>query len=162
MNKNSHKDYKEANNIMNSYPNNKRYTLAILQDVQREYGYIPREVMNSLSEYLGLPISKIFSISTFYKSLSLEIKGKFIIKVCDGTACHIRGSKTILEELQELLGIKPGETTEDGLFSMEIVNCLGACALAPVMAINGKYYGKMNKDKIKSIIDEYKGACINE
>lgn len=161
MNKDSHKDYKEAINIMRNYPNNKRYTLAILQDIQREYGYIPREVMNSLSNYLSLPISKIYSISTFYKSLSLEVKGKFIIKVCDGTACHIRGSNTILEGLQELLGIKPGETTKDGLFSMEIVNCLGACALAPVMVINGKYYGKMNKDKIISIIDEYKEACIN-
>src|SRR5690554_4435725 len=106
MNKDSHKNYNEAINIMKSYPNSKRYTLAILQDVQREYGYIPREVMNSLSEYLNLPISKIYSISTFCKSLSLEVKGKYIIKVCDGTACHIRGSKTILDEIQELLGIK--------------------------------------------------------
>jgi NADH-quinone oxidoreductase subunit E len=162
MNKDSHKNYNEAINIMKSYPNSKRYTLAILQDVQREYGYIPREVMNSLSEYLNLPISKIYSISTFYKSLSLEVKGKYIIKVCDGTACHIRDSKTILDEIQELLGIKPGDTTQDGLFSIEIVNCLGACALAPVMVINGKYYGKMNKEKIKSIIDEYKGALVNE
>ncbi|MBP1926177.1 NADH-quinone oxidoreductase subunit E [Sedimentibacter acidaminivorans] len=145
-------------NIIKNYPKEKRYTLAILQDIQKEFNYIPRDIMVSISEYLNLPLSDIYSIATFYKSLSLKPKGKYIIKVCNGTACHIRGSNKLIEEISEMLEILPGETTEDGLFSIEIVNCLGACALAPVMVINGKYYGDMNKEKVKAVIDEYKGA----
>lgn len=152
------KESMKSNEIIKKYPNEKRYTLAILQDIQKEFNYIPRNVMINISEYLDLPLSEIYSIATFYKSLSLKAKGKYIIKVCNGTACHIRGSNKLIEEISEMLDIVPGETTEDGLFSIEIVNCLGACALAPVMVINGKYYGDMNKEKVKAVIDEYKGA----
>jgi len=162
MNVESNIDVKKAIEIINKYPNEKRYTLAILQDVQKEFGFIPSEIMGVVSEYLSLPLSDIYSIATFYKALSLKAKGKNIIKVCNGTACHIRGSNKLMEEVTELLNISPGETTDDGLFSIEIVNCLGACALAPVMVINGKYYGSMTKEKAKTIIDEYKGASVNE
>ena len=162
MNVESNLDVKKAIEIINKYPNEKRYTLAILQDVQKEFGFIPSEIMGFVSEYLCLPLSDIYSIATFYKALSLKAKGKNIIKVCNGTACHIRGSNKLIEEVTEILNISPGETTEDGLFSIEIVNCLGACALAPVMVINGKYYGSMTKEKAKTIIDEYKGASVNE
>lgn len=158
MNVESNIDVKKAIEIINKYPNEKRYTLAILQDVQKEFGFIQSEIMGVVSEYLSLPLSDIYSIATFYKALSLKAKGKNIIKVCNGTACHIRGSNKLMEEVTELLNISPGETTEDGLFSIEIVNCLGACALAPVMVINGKYYGSMTKEKAKTIIDEYKGG----
>ncbi|HHV45362.1 MAG TPA: NADH-quinone oxidoreductase subunit NuoE [Tissierellia bacterium] len=147
--------------IIHGYPKEKRYTLAILQDIQKRNGFIPREAMEYLSQYLGLPVSNIYSIATFYKALSLKPKGKHIIKVCSGTACHIRGSGTIKEELLELLGIKPGETSEDGLFSVEVVNCLGACALAPVVVIDDKYYGNMTKDKVKSVIDQYKEERVH-
>lgn len=162
MNVESNIDVKEAIELINKYPNDKRYTLAILQDVQKEFGFIPSEIMGFISEYLNLPLSDIYSIATFYKALSLKAKGKNIIKVCNGTACHIRGSNKLIEVLTEILNISPGETTEDGLFSIEIVNCLGACALAPVMVINGKYYGSMTNEKAKTIIDEYKGASANE
>lgn len=162
MNTDSINGYKESIEILKKYPSEKRYTLAILQDVQKEYGFIPREVMGFVSEYLSLPISDIYSIATFYKALSLKAKGKYVIKVCNGTACHIRGSNTLIDEVTEVLGIKPGETTEDGLFSIEIVNCLGACALAPVMVVNEKYYGNMTKEKVKTVIDKYKGADTNE
>lgn len=162
MSTDSINDYKESMEILKKYPSEKRYTLAILQDIQREYGFIPREVMSYISEYLNLPITNIYSIATFYKALSLKAKGKYVIKVCNGTACHIRGSNTLIDEITEVLGIKPGETTEDGLFSIEIVNCLGACALAPVMVVNEKYYGNMTKEKVKTVIDEYKGAGTNE
>lgn len=147
--------------IIKEYPKDKRYTLAILQDVQREYGFVPRDVMCYVSEYLELPISNIYSITTFYKALSLKSKGKNIIKVCSGTACHIRGSESIKEEILDILGIKSGETTGDGMFSVEVVNCLGACALAPVMVINDKYYGNMTKEKVKAVIDEYKGVSMH-
>lgn len=151
-------DYNESLELLKKYPAEKRFTLAILQDVQNKYGFIPRETMNYISEYLNLPISDIYSMATFYKALSLNPKGKHIIKVCNGTACHIRGSNILIAELSEALNIKPGETTFDSLFSVEIVNCLGACALAPVMVIDGKYYGNMTKDKVEAILNEYREA----
>ncbi len=145
----------DAIDIIKNYPNEKRYTLAILQDIQREYGFVSRDNMESISEYLSLPLSQIYSMATFYKALSLKPKGKYTIKVCNGTACHIRGSQSIKEELMELLNIDSGETTEDGMFSIEVVNCIGACALAPVMLINDKYYGGLDKEKIHNIINTY-------
>ncbi|WP_232233070.1 MULTISPECIES: NADH-quinone oxidoreductase subunit NuoE [Sedimentibacter] len=151
-------DLKESYEILNKYPPEKRFTLAILQDVQKQYGFVPRETMNLIAEYLRLPVSEIYSMATFYKALSLKAKGKYIIKVCNGTACHIRGSNALMDEVAEVLDIIPGETTSDGLFSIEIVNCLGACALAPVMVIDDKYYGGMTKEKVKSVIEEYRRA----
>jgi len=141
---------------MEKYPREKRYTLAILQDIQKEYGYIPRDKMMEVSDYLEAPISEIYSLATFYKALSLKAKGKYIIKVCNGTACHIRNSVAILEELDKILGIGDGETTDDGLFSLEVVNCLGACALAPVMVVADKYYGGMTREKVSQVIDNYR------
>lgn len=144
--------------MFEKYPKEKRYTLSILQDLQKQYGYIPKDKLIELSEYMDLPLSKLYSMATFYKALSLKPKGKYIIKVCDGTACHIRSSKTILDEIKNTLGIKPGETTEDGKFSLETVNCLGSCAIAPVMVINDKYYGKMTASMVRQILKEYGGA----
>lgn len=148
--------------IIKKYPKEKRFTLAILQDIQREYSYIPREYMESIAEYLNAPISGVYSMATFYKALSLKPKGKFTIKVCNGTACHIRDSKFILDELLKVLEIQAGETTKDGLFSVEIVNCIGACALAPVILINDKYYGSMTKEKVKSVLESYREVSFNE
>ncbi|MGB4437965.1 MAG: NADH-quinone oxidoreductase subunit NuoE [Sedimentibacter sp.] len=155
-------DYIESNEILKKYPKEKRFTLAILQDVQKTYGFIPKETMNYIAEYLSLPMSDIYSMATFYKALSLKAKGKYIIKVCNGTACHIRGSNKLIEEVADELSIRPGETTSDGLFSIEIVNCLGACALAPVMVIDDKYYGTMTAEKVKSVINQYREAAVNE
>ena len=152
------KDYMESVELLIKYPQEKRFTLSILQDIQNKYGFIPRETLHYIAEYLNIPVSDIYSMATFYKALSLKPKGIHVIKVCNGTACHIRGSNILIDEIKELLNIKPGETTDDGLFSMEIVNCLGACALAPVMVIDSKYYGAMTKEKIKVVLDEYKEA----
>ncbi|NLN47764.1 MAG: NADH-quinone oxidoreductase subunit NuoE [Clostridiales bacterium] len=143
--------------LFENYPKEQRYTLSILQDLQKEYNYIPKEKLIELSEYLNVPISKLYSMATFYKALSLEPKGKNIIKVCDGTACHIRSSQTLLDEIENSLGIKPGETTKDGKFSLETVNCLGSCAIAPVMVINDKYYGKLTSKMVREILKEYGG-----
>ena len=144
--------------MFEKYPKEQRYTLSILQDLQKEYNYIPKEKLIELSEYLEIPLSKLYSMATFYKALSLTPKGENIIKVCDGTACHIRSSRSLLDEIQNILGIKPGETTKDGKFSLETVNCLGSCAIAPVMVINDKYYGKLASSMVREILKGYGGA----
>jgi NADH-quinone oxidoreductase subunit E len=146
----------ELSNVLNTYPNDRRYTLAILQDIQRAFRYIPREGLIAAAEYLGCGLSELYSMATFYKALSLKPKGKHIIKVCDGTACHIRGSVTMLDALKRRLGIEPGETTEDGFFTVETVNCLGACAIAPVMVVDEKYYPKVQPEVLASILQTYR------
>ena len=142
--------------IIHNYPAEQRYSLAIMQDMQRQFNYIPREGMEALAEYLGCALSVLYSMATFYKALSLKPKGKHIIKLCDGTACHIRGSLTLKEGITRALGIEDGETTEDGLFSLELVNCLGSCALAPVMVVDDVYYGKMTMEKLPEVIEQYR------
>ncbi|WP_461206777.1 NADH-quinone oxidoreductase subunit NuoE [Clostridium sp. DL1XJH146] len=150
----------DINNIIKKYPKEKRHSLAILQDIQKEYNYIPELALNAVADYLDMPLSKLYSMATFYKALSLKAKGKNIVTICDGTACHVRGSSPIMNELEKVLNIKIGETTEDGLFTLQTVGCLGACALAPVMMINDKYYGKMTPKKVSEIIDQYRGDKI--
>lgn len=154
------RDRDELLDIIHRFPRDRRYTLAILQDIQRVQGYLLKESLEYISEYLQMPLSQIYSMATFYKALSLKPKGRYIIKICNGTACHIRGSGILMDYMKEILGILPGETTGDGLFSLEVVNCLGACALAPVMVINGKYYGNMTKEHLMAIIQKYRGAGI--
>lgn len=128
----------------------------MMQDMQRRFNYIPREGMEALAEYLGCPLSSLYSMATFYRALSLKPKGRHIIKLCDGTACHIRGSVNLIGGVERELGIGAGETSEDGEFSLELVNCLGSCALAPVMVVDDKYYGKVTPDKVPEILDEYR------
>jgi len=152
------KDFTMTKIILNKYPKEQRFTLAMLQDIQKEYNYIPREALQMVSEYLMIPLSKLYALATFYKALSLKPKGKYIIKVCDGTACHIKSSPVILAEIEKVLNIKSGETTEDGLFSLETVNCLGSCALAPVMVVNEDYYGKVTPAMVRDILSHYGGG----
>ena len=142
--------------ILQAYPPEQRFSLAMLQDMQHKFNYIPREGMEALAAYLGCPLSSLYAMATFYKALSLKPKGRHIIKLCDGTACHIRGSTTLLDGVRRLLGINAGETSEDGLFSLELVNCLGSCALAPVMVVDGTYYGRVTLEKLPKILDQYR------
>lgn len=131
-----------------------------MQDMQRTYQYVPREGMAALAQYLDCPVSALYAMATFYKALSLVPKGEHIIKCCDGTACHIRGASTLIDGVKRELGIGPGETTEDGFFSFETVNCLGSCALAPVLVVDDVYYGKVTLEKLKEIIaDVRKGGA---
>lgn len=146
-----------AKEVIELHPKEQRYTLAIMQDIQRKYNYIPREALETLAEYLEVPLAKLYGMATFYKALSLTPKGENIIKVCDGTACHVAGSMVVLSELEKMLGIKPGETTEDMKFSISTVNCIGACALAPVMMINEKYYGNLTPKMVQEILEKYRG-----
>ena len=142
--------------ILLRYPAKQHYSLAIMQDMQHEFQYIPREGLEALAAYLNMPLSSLYSMATFYKALSLKPKGRHIIKLCDGTACHIRGSMTLVEGVTRVLGISDGETTEDGLFSLELVNCLGSCALAPVMVVDDTYYGKMTMEKLPGVLNSYR------
>ena len=139
--------------ILDAYPKDRRYALAVMQDMQRQYNYVPREGLEALAEHLGCPVAELFSMATFYKSLSLKPKGDHIIKVCNGTACHIRGAVNLIGGIKRIFGIGPGETTEDGVFSMELVNCLGSCALAPVMTVDGKYYGQVTMESLSAIFE---------
>jgi NADH-quinone oxidoreductase subunit E len=148
---------KEITKVLRSYPKEKRYSLAILQDMQRRFGFIPREGLAEVSVYLGIKLSSLYSMATFYRALSLKPKGKHVIRVCDGTACHIRGAPVLLGSLKRLLSIGPGETTADGLFSVDTVNCLGACAIAPVMVVDGKYHSKVKPDQVEAILKTYRG-----
>ena len=142
--------------ILHSYPAQQRYSLAILQDMQRRFNYIPREGMEALAEYLDCPLSSLYAMATFYKALSLKPKGRHIIKLCDGTACHIRGSVNLVGGVERLLGIQAGETSADGQFSLELVNCLGSCALAPVMVVDDTYYGKVTMERLPEILARYR------
>jgi NADH:ubiquinone oxidoreductase subunit E len=128
----------------------------ILQDVQEEYNYLPVPALERVASNLDIPLSRVHNVATFYSSFSLEERGKHVIRICDGTACHLRGFVNIKDEITRQLGIDEGQTTEDMLFSLEIVACLGACALAPVMAIGRKYYGKMTPEKIGQILAEFR------
>jgi NADH-quinone oxidoreductase subunit E len=146
---------KEISKVLKLYPAEKRYSLAILQDMQHKFGYIPKEALQEVSVYLGIKLSALYSMATFFRALSLKPRGKHIIKVCDGTACHIRGAPVLLDTLKRSLGIKPGETTVDGLFTVETVNCLGACAIAPVMVVDDKYHSKVKPDEVEGILKTY-------
>ena len=141
--------------IIDAYPASQRYALAAMQDMQHEFNYIPEEGLVRLAQHLGCSQAHLYSMATFYKALSLTPKGKHIIKVCNGTACHLRGSMNLVAQLERDLGIQPGETTEDGLFSIDVVNCVGSCALAPVMVVDGTFHNKLTVEQVPGIIERY-------
>lgn len=149
----------ELSAVLDAYPRDSRHTLAMMQDMQRKFGYVPREGLEAMSEHLGRPMSALFSMATFYKALSLTPRGRHIIKICDGTVCHIRGSMELLDGIQSNLGIEPGGTTTDREFSLELVNCLGACALAPVMMVDDSYYGKVTLESLPGILDSIRESA---
>lgn len=146
---------KKVDEIIKKYDGNESWLVMILQDVQEEYNYLPAETIKYVAEKLKIPLSKVFSVATFYSSLSLTERGKHIIKVCNGTACHLRGFDNIRDEISRQLGIEENETTEDKKFTLEVVACLGACALAPVMTVGKEYHGKIDTSRIKEILDQY-------
>lgn len=153
---NLHKiDTSKLDEIINMYEGKKSNLIAILQKVQEVYRYLPEDAMIYIGTKMeGLSPATVFGVATFYAQFSLEPKGKFEIKVCDGTACHVRGSMPVLTAIKARLDLKDGQlTTNDGLFSLETVSCLGACGLAPVVVINGKVYPQMTSDAIKIVLD---------
>jgi NADH-quinone oxidoreductase subunit E len=148
-------DRDKIEEIINRFPKVPASLMGVLQDIQGEYKYLPKESIMAVAEKMGIPLSRVYNVATFYNAFSLIPRGRHIIHVCLGTACHVRGSSKILEELERILGIKSGETTEDMKFTLESVNCLGACALGPVMVIDGEYFGKVTPEKISPMLKKY-------
>lgn len=147
---------KIVTDICDRYKDEPSPLMLILSDVQREYGYIPLEVQEIISAKTGIPVSDIYGVVTFYNFFSLVPKGKYVIGCCIGTACYVKGGQNVLDKFAELLKIKPGQTTDDGLFSLDALRCLGACGIAPAISINGKVYPKVTLAEIPGIIDDYR------
>ena len=146
---------KQIKEICNRYKHEPSPLMIVLTDVQKEYGYIPLEVQEVISAELDIPVSDIYGVVTFYSFFSLKPKGKYVIGVCIGTACYVKGSQNVLDKFAEILNIKCGETTEDGLFTLDSLRCIGACGIAPAISINGKVYPKVQLSEVAHIITEY-------
>ncbi|MFC2033681.1 NAD(P)H-dependent oxidoreductase subunit E [Chloroflexota bacterium] len=127
--------------------------IEVLQDVQKNYGYISKEAMQTVSQDLGAPLIEVYGVASFYKAFRLKPSGKNVLTMCMGTACHVRGARLLLDQATGQLGVKPGEVTSDGLFSVEHVNCLGACALGPIVTVNGDYHHHMTPGKLRKLIE---------
>lgn len=150
-------EMKKIDTILQAHDFNKSQVIAIMQEVQKEYRYLPEEVLSYIANSLNMSEAKIYGVATFYENFSLEPKGKYVIKVCDGTACHVRKSIPILEEFRKQLGVtEKNPTTEDMLFTVETVSCLGACGLAPVCTVNDVVHAAMTPEKAKQLILELK------
>ncbi|MCK5113275.1 MAG: NAD(P)H-dependent oxidoreductase subunit E [Phycisphaerae bacterium] len=152
----------KVDNIIQDYKGNPSSLVMILQDIQEELNYLPEPVLNHVAGKLSLSVGHVCSVATFYSSFSLEERGKNVIRVCDGTACHLRGANLLKDEIVRALNISEGQTTEDKLFTLEVVACLGACALAPVMTVNKKYYGQVTREKLLATLEKYrqKDSCV--
>lgn len=148
----------QISEICDRYRDERTPLMMILSDIQNEYGYIPLEVQEIVSEKTGIPVAEIYGVVTFYSFFSLKPKGKYVIGCCLGTACYVKGAQRVIDKFSEILGIKPGETTEDGLFTIDALRCIGACGIAPAVSINGKVYPKMSEAQVIGVIDEYRAV----
>jgi len=146
--------------IIDNYHADRTCTLAILQDVQTEYKYLPREAIIQTAVRLGVTLGEVYRMATFFRAFSLEPKGEHTIKVCLGTACHVRGAVKVLEQLERDLGIKAGETTPDGKFSLEVVMCMGACALGPLVMADEEHHGEMTPAKVEKLLVTIRGDRV--
>lgn len=149
--------FEKVDRILKKNGNETTALVDILHDIQNEYYYLPQDIMKRLGEKLGIPLSRIYSTATFFKAFSLEPRGRHLISICLGTACHVRGGPRIVDQTGSTLGIKAGETTDDLNFTLETVNCVGCCAIGPVMVVDGKYFGGVKAKKVGSILKKYKG-----
>ncbi|MBR2506114.1 MAG: NAD(P)H-dependent oxidoreductase subunit E [Bacilli bacterium] len=145
---------KQITEICERYKNERTPLMMILSDIQKEYGYVPLEVQELVSTLTGVPVSEIYGVVTFYSFFSLTPKGKYVIGVCLGTACYVKGAQLVVDKFAEILGIQAGETTEDGLFTLDVLRCVGACALAPAVSINGKIYPAVGVDQCAKIVND--------
>lgn len=153
---------KKLEEIISSYKPDRRYALAAMQDMQRTFNYVPEEGIEALAEHLNVSAISLYSMATFYKALSLKPKGEHIIKICNGTACHLRGSTNLVTGVERELSIAPGDVTPDGKFSLELVNCLGSCALSPVLVVDDDIHGKVRLEQIPKILDTYRDEDTKE
>ena len=148
-------DLRVVDEIIEKHGYQEASLIGILQDVQGKMNYLPRKALMQVAKRLSIPLTRIYEVATFYKAFSLEPRGKYSIQVCLGTACHVRGGVRVLDYLENRLDVKAGGTTKDMAFTLLSVNCLGACALGPIMVIDKKYYGKINTNKIEFILKKY-------
>ncbi|WP_054032579.1 NADH-quinone oxidoreductase subunit NuoE [Desulfatitalea tepidiphila] len=149
-------DIRELDDIIeNQFGNDKENLIMILQAIQRRYNYLPRPALTYLAPKIGVPFSKIYGVATFYATFSLEPRGRNIISICLGTACHVRGGERIRERITDSLKIKDGETTPDGRFTLESVRCIGCCSLGPVIKINEDMHGRIGTDEVEKVLNEY-------
>jgi NADH-quinone oxidoreductase subunit E len=148
-----------VNQILTEYANcGSDSLIPILQKIQEEEGFLSRQAVIEVGKTLDIPASKIYGVATFYNQFRFEALGKYHVQVCRGTACHVLGSATVLQELEKMLKIKAGQTTRDGLFSMEVVACIGACGLAPVICVNGEFHAKVTKEELQGIVEGYRNS----
>ena len=146
--------------ICDRYAGEKTPLMMILSDIQNEFGYIPLDVQKIVSEKTGISVAEIYGVVTFYSFFSLEPKGKYIIGCCLGTACYVKGAQQIIDKFSDILGIRAGETTADGLFTIDALRCIGACGIAPAVSINGKVYPKVTVDAVPGIVEEYRAKEV--
>ncbi len=158
----NHMSLQRVNEIIDNYDADRISTLAILQDLQSEYNYLPREALVQTADRLHVPLGEIYRMATFFRAFSLEPRGDHTIKVCLGTACHVRGAPLILEQMERELGISAGETTPDGRFSLEVVMCVGACALGPVVLVDEDAHGEMTPEKVRQLVARMKQEGQND
>lgn len=153
----------KVDSILEKYNYDKQMLIAVMQDVQKEYHYLPLKILSYIAEKLKISEAKIYGVATFYENFSLEPRGKYIIKICNGTACHVRKSDPILEEFRKKLGVSQSKkTTDDMIFTVETVSCLGACGLAPVCTVNDEVYPNMTVKKVADIIKKLREDTKNE
>ena len=145
-------DMSKLPEIFDRYPKSQESLIAVLQDIQKTFQYLPCEALQETSKVLKVPLSKVFSVSTFYNAFSLNPKGDHVIRICVGTACNIRGAKLLQDQVEQALNIKAGQTTPDGKFTVEVVACVGACAMAPVVIMDEQYHGSVKISNVKKIL----------
>lgn len=147
---------KKINEIIDRHIGQKTPLMMILSDIQNEYGYIPLDVQQIVSDRTGISVAEIYGVVTFYSFFSLEPKGKYVIGCCMGTACYVKGAQLVMDKFCELLNIEPGQTTDDGMFTIDALRCIGACGIAPAVTINGKVYPKLSVSDVPAIVEEYR------
>jgi NADH-quinone oxidoreductase subunit E len=145
----------QIDHLIEQHSGDRSALVAILQDVQRQEGYLPKKTLSALSEKLDVPLSRLFAMATFYRSFSLVPTGRNHVCVCMGTACHVRGAQQVLDRLENVLGVKPGVTTRDRRFTLETVRCLGCCSIGPVVRVGGETLGRVKQDKVEGILKRF-------
>jgi NADH:ubiquinone oxidoreductase subunit E len=146
----------KVDSLIDSYADKKEQLISLLQDIQAEFNYLPQDVLVRVSQKLDIPLGQVFSVATFFRAFSLKPRGRHLVTICLGTACHVKGGQRLVDKMERDYGIKPGETSEDMRFTLETVNCLGCCALGPVAVVDGKYESRMNADKLDRVLRRYK------
>jgi NADH-quinone oxidoreductase E subunit len=149
----------DVDKIIDKYGNRRRFLIAVLQDIQEAERYLPKEALCRVAQRLGMPLVDVYSVATFYSAFSLEPRGRHEVTVCLGTACHVRGSNRILEEFERQIGVGAGHTTKDGEFTLESVNCLGCCAIGPVVVVDKVYHGEMTSSRVKTLLSQCRKAA---